>query len=57
MKQKSNYNRLLLLWGGELVSPNGGGLTSFGLVYILNCMKTGGAKRYMFKEGKRVRAL
>ncbi len=35
MKQKSNYNKFLLLWTGELVSAIGGGLTSFGLgVYV-----------------------
>ena len=35
MKTKSNYNRFLLLWMGELLSSIGGGLTSFGLgVYV-----------------------
>lgn len=42
MKQKSNYNKFLLLWSGELVSSIGGGLTSFGLgVYVFN--QTGSA--------------
>ena len=35
MKQKSNYQKFLLLWAGELISAVGGGLTSFGLgVYV-----------------------
>lgn len=35
MKQKSNFNKFLLLWFGELVSSIGSGLTAFGLgVYI-----------------------
>lgn len=35
MKEKSNFNKFLLLWAGELVSAIGGGLTSFGLgVYV-----------------------
>ena len=35
MKQKSNYQKFLLLWVGELISAVGGGLTSFGLgVYV-----------------------
>jgi len=42
MKTKSNYNKFLLLWSGELISAIGGGLTSFGLgVYVFN--KTGSA--------------
>ena len=32
-----NFKKFLLLWGGELISSIGGGLTSFGLgVYIFN---------------------
>lgn len=39
---KSNFNKFLLLWFGELVSSIGGGLTSFGLgVYVFN--QTGSA--------------
>nr|MCR4990698.1 MFS transporter [Lachnospiraceae bacterium] len=35
MKTKSNFNKFMLLWAGELISSVGGGLTSFGLgVYI-----------------------
>ncbi len=35
MEKKSNYRKFLLLWGGELISAIGGGLTSFGLsVYV-----------------------
>ena len=35
MKQKSNFNKFLLLWFGEFVSSIGSGLTAFGLgVYI-----------------------
>lgn len=42
MKKESNFGRFLLLWGGELVSSIGGGLTSFGLgVYIFQ--RTGSA--------------
>lgn len=42
MKEKSNFNKFLLLWAGELVSAIGGGLTSFGLgVYVFQ--KTGSA--------------
>lgn len=42
MKKKSNFNRFLLLWAGELVSSIGGGLTSFGLgVYVFG--QTGSA--------------
>lgn len=42
MNTKSNYNKFLLLWSGELVSSIGGGLTSFGLgVYVFN--QTGSA--------------
>ena len=41
-KQKTNFNKFLLLWAGELVSAIGGGLTSFGLgVYVFN--ETGSA--------------
>ncbi len=44
MKQKSNYNKFLLLWSGELVSSIGGGLTSFGLgVYVFNQTKSAGS--------------
>ncbi|MCR5688486.1 MAG: MFS transporter [Lachnospiraceae bacterium] len=33
--KKSNFTKFLILWGGELISSIGGGLTSFGLgVYI-----------------------
>ena len=40
--QKSNYRTFLLLWGGELISAVGSGLTSFGLgVYVFQ--KTGSA--------------
>lgn len=39
---KSNFNKFLLLWSGELVSSIGGGLTSFGLgVYVFQ--QTGSA--------------
>ena len=39
---KSNFNKFLLLWTGELISSIGGGLTSFGLgVYIFK--QTGSA--------------
>lgn len=39
---KSNFNKFLLLWFGELVSSIGGGLTSFGLgVYVFK--QTGSA--------------
>ena len=42
MKEKTNFNKFLLLWAGELVSAIGGGLTSFGLgVYVFQ--KTGSA--------------
>ena len=42
MKQRSNYNKFLLLWSGELVSAIGSGLTSFGLgVYVFR--ETGSA--------------
>lgn len=42
MKTKSNFNKFILLWAGELVSSIGGGLTSFGLgVYVFN--ETGSA--------------
>ena len=37
IKNKSNYNKFLLLWSGELISAIGGGLSSFGLgVYVFN---------------------
>lgn len=39
---KSNFNKFMLLWAGELISSIGGGLTSFGLgVYVFN--QTGSA--------------
>lgn len=42
MKHKSNYDRFLFLWSGQLVSAVGSGLTSFGLgVYVFQ--KTGSA--------------
>ncbi len=42
MKNKSNFNKFLLLWSGELISAIGGGLSSFGLgVYVFN--RTGSA--------------
>lgn len=42
METKSNFNKFLLLWAGELISSIGGGLTSFGLsVYVYN--QTGSA--------------
>ena len=42
MKSRSNLNKFILLWAGELISSIGGGLTSFGLgVYIFQ--KTGSA--------------
>ena len=42
MAQKSNYNRFMLLWSGELISAIGSGLTSFGLsVYVFE--RTGSA--------------
>lgn len=42
MKPKSNYQKFLLLWSGELISSIGGGLTSFGLgVYVF--ARTGSA--------------
>ena len=35
MNQKSNFNKFLLLWFGELISSIGSGLTAFGLgVYV-----------------------
>lgn len=41
-KKKSNFAKFMLLWGGELVSSVGGGLTSFGLgVYVFQ--QTGSA--------------
>lgn len=41
-ERKSNYRTFLLLWGGELISAVGSGLTSFGLgVYVFQ--KTGSA--------------
>lgn len=40
--KKSNFNRFLLLWAGELISAVGGGLSSFGLgVYVFG--QTGSA--------------
>lgn len=37
MNHRSNRNRFLLLWSGELISAIGGGLTSFGIcVYVFN---------------------
>ena len=37
MRTESNYPKFLLLWGGELVSAVGSGLSSFGLgVYVFN---------------------
>lgn len=42
METKSNFNKFMLLWAGELISSIGGGLTSFGLsVYVYN--QTGSA--------------
>ena len=42
MKEKSNFEKFLILWAGELVSSIGGGLTSFGLgVYVFR--QTGSA--------------
>lgn len=42
MKNKSNFNKFLLLWSGELISAIGGGLSSFGLgVYVFS--QTGSA--------------
>ena len=42
MTQKSNYNKFLLIWSGELISSIGSGLTSFGLgVYVFQ--RTGSA--------------
>lgn len=41
MKEKSNFNKFLLLWAGQLVSAIGGGLTSFGLgVYVYGQTKS-----------------
>lgn len=41
MKEKSNFNKFLLLWAGQLVSAIGGGLTSFGLgVYVYSQTKS-----------------
>lgn len=41
--EKSNFNRFLLLWFGEIVSAIGGGLTSFGLgVYVFNMTGSAG---------------
>ena len=46
-KTKSNYNKFLLLWAGELISSIGGGLSSFGLgIYIYQ--KTGSAAGMAF---------
>ncbi|WP_022764281.1 hypothetical protein [Butyrivibrio sp. XPD2006] len=42
MDRKSNFNKFLLLWSGEIISAIGGGLTSFGLsVYVFK--QTGSA--------------
>lgn len=42
MSKKGNFPKFLLLWGGELISSIGGGLTSFGLgVYVFQ--QTGSA--------------
>ena len=42
MEKKSNFNKFMLLWTGELISSIGGGLTSFGLgVYVFK--ETGSA--------------
>lgn len=42
MNSKSNFNKFLLLWSGEIISAIGGGLTSFGLsVYVFK--QTGSA--------------
>lgn len=42
MNPKSNFNKFLLLWSGEIISAIGGGLTSFGLsVYVFK--QTGSA--------------
>ncbi|MBQ7201524.1 MAG: MFS transporter [Eubacterium sp.] len=36
-KKSSNFGKFMLLWGGELISSIGGGLTSFGLgVYVFD---------------------
>ena len=44
MKNKSNYNKFLLLWSGELISAIGGGLSSFGLgVYVFNLTGSAGS--------------
>ena len=44
MKNKSRYNRFLLLWRGELISAIGGGLTAFGLgVYVFNMTGSAGS--------------
>lgn len=41
-KKSGNFGKFMLLWGGELISSIGGGLTSFGLgVYVFD--KTGSA--------------
>ena len=41
--EKSNFNRFLLLWFGEIVSSIGGGLTSFGLgVYVFDLTGSAG---------------
>ncbi|MBQ4463747.1 MAG: MFS transporter [Eubacterium sp.] len=41
-KKSGNFGKFILLWGGELISSIGGGLTSFGLgVYVFD--KTGSA--------------
>ena len=44
MKNRSNYNKFLLLWSGELISAIGGGLSSFGLgVYVFNLTGSAGS--------------
>ena len=44
MKNKSNFNKFLLLWSGELISAIGGGLSSFGLgVYVFNLTGSAGS--------------
>ena len=44
MNPKSNFNRFLLLWSGEIISAIGGGLTSFGLsVYVFKQTTSAGS--------------
>lgn len=46
-KNRTGYQKFLLLWSGELISSIGGGLTSFGLtVYVFN--QTGSAASTAF---------